>query len=94
MVGETGGSGGISVKDNKVSIELLYLALASYISSYEDDLKDSIEGMAGKTADQVDQATLLNIQAKVQTWGVITSTATGTLRAVGDGLKSTAQNIR
>jgi hypothetical protein len=85
----TGGLGG-----QGMSIELLYRALASYIADYESELKSSIEGMSGKTADQVDQGVLLNIQAKVQTWGTIVSTSTGTLRAVGDGLKSTTQNIR
>jgi hypothetical protein len=88
----TGGSGVQSPKH--VSIQELYSVLATYINNYEEELKSSIEGMAGKTADQVDQATLLNIQGKVQTWGVITSTATGIVRAVGDGLKSTTQNIR
>ena len=87
------GGGGVILKE-KVSIENLYLALASYITNYEKELKSSIGKMSGKTADEVDQGTLLNIQAKVQTWGVIVSTSTGIVRAIGDGLKSTTQNIR
>lgn len=87
------GSGGVNVKET-VSIENLYVALASYIAQYEEELKSSIAGMSGKKADEVDQGTLLNIQAKVQTWGVIVSTSTGIVRAIGDGLKSTTQNIR
>jgi hypothetical protein len=94
-MGESGGVKISNIGDRPgISIENLYLALASYVSEYEGELKSSIEGMSGKTADAVDQGTLLNIQAKVQTWGTIVSTVTGTLRAVGDGLKSTTQNIR
>jgi hypothetical protein len=78
----------------KVSIQNLYTALANYIASYEALLKSSIAGMTGANADQVDQGSLLNIQAKVQTWGTIVSTATGIVRAIGDGLKGTTQNIR
>lgn len=87
--------GGVTFAENtQVSIENLYLALASYIASYENELKSSIQGMAGAKADEVDQGTLLNIQAKVQTWGTIVSTSTGIVRAIGDGLKATTQNIR
>ncbi len=93
MSNGTGVSGGITLK-NRVSIENLYLALATYISSYEKELKNSIQGITGQTASEVDQGTLLNIQAKVQTWGTIVSTSTGIVRAIGDGLKSTTQNIR
>jgi hypothetical protein len=89
----SGGGGGVGAPTH-VSIQDLYDVLATYICAYEEELKSAVQGMAGKTADQVDQATLLNIQGKVQTWGVITSTATGIVRAVGDGLKSTTQNIR
>ena len=42
----------------------------------------------------VAQADLLALQAKIQSWGNLTSTATGILRAIGDSLKSTTQNIR
>lgn len=88
-------SGGpVSLAGKRISIQHLYEALATYIANYEEELKDSIQGMSGKNADQVDQGTLLNIQAKVQTWGTIVSTSTGIVRAIGDGLKSTTQNIR
>ncbi|MDR1255851.1 MAG: hypothetical protein LBJ94_02935 [Puniceicoccales bacterium] len=76
------------------SIESIYQSLASYIKNYEGELASSIQGMGGTTGENIDQGTLLNIQAKVQTWGTIVSTATGIVRAIGDGLKSTTQNIR
>jgi len=90
---DTGGGVSLGAGD-KISIETLCSALASYISSYESSLESSTTGITGATAGQVDQGTLLNIQAKVQTWGTIVSTAMGIVRAVGDGLKGTAQNLR
>lgn len=77
-----------------VSIEEIYIFLASYISGYEARLKSAIDGMSNKSADQIDQGTLLSIQAKVQTWGTIVATSTGILRAVGDALRTITQNIR
>jgi len=50
--------------------------------------------MTGKASNEIDQGTLIPMQAKVQTWSTIVSGVTGIVRAIGDGLKSTAQNIR
>ncbi|MDR0595326.1 MAG: hypothetical protein LBF94_01325 [Puniceicoccales bacterium] len=78
-----------------VTIESLYSVLASYLSAYEETLGSAIEGLgSGSEANQIDQGRLLSIQAKVQTWGTIVTTATGIVRAAGDAMKSTAQNIR
>ena len=77
-----------------VSIESIYSILASYISDYEIKLKNAIGDMSGQSADQIDQGTLLAIQAKVQTWGTIVATSTGILRAIGDALRTITQNIR
>lgn len=78
-----------------VTIESLYSVLANYLSDYEATLGSAIEGLgSGGEANQIDQGRLLNIQAKVQTWGTIVTTATGIVRAAGDAMKSTAQNIR
>ncbi len=91
-----------SVGNGHVSIENLYMALASYISDYEQTLMDDISSITGtgkantedSTSTEIDQGQLLSIQARVQTWGTIVSTSTGIVRAIGDGLKSTTQNIR
>jgi hypothetical protein len=40
------------------------------------------------------QEQMLAIQSKIQAWTNILSICTGILRAVGDALKATAQNIR
>jgi hypothetical protein len=77
-----------------VSIEARYEVLSKYVADYEVELKNSIEGLAGKKSNEVDQGTLMNVQAKVQTWGTIVTSVTGALRAIADGLKSTTQNIR
>ena len=90
MAGEGGGTG----FNGKISIEAIYQALASFISGYETDLRSSISNMSSGKASDIDQKTLLEIQAKVQTWGVIVSTSTGLLRAVGDVLRTITQNIR
>jgi hypothetical protein len=80
---------------SKISIESLYSVLSSYVREYESSLKTSIDAMSNNAnADAVDQGTLLNIQAKVQTWGTIVSTSTGIVRAIGDGLKAITQNVR
>ncbi len=87
-----------AVGNGHVSIENLYMALASYIADYEQTLMDDISGITGSnnsdTSQEIDQGQLLSIQARVQTWGTIVSTSTGIVRAIGDGLKSTTQNIR
>lgn len=40
------------------------------------------------------QQQLLALQSQIQAWSTFCSTATGLLRAVGDALKSTSQNVR
>jgi hypothetical protein len=82
------------VATDKVSIELLNELLSRYISDYEKDLQSSISEMTGKKSNEIDQGTLMGMQARVQTWSIIVSAATGTVRAVGDGLRATVQNIR
>jgi hypothetical protein len=93
MATQTQVQGGKATTD-KVSIELLNEVLSSYVSDYEKDLKSSISKMTGKKSNEIDQGTLMEMQAKVQTWSIIVSAASGAIRAVGDGLKSTVQNIR
>jgi hypothetical protein len=86
--------GNAAAGKDKVSIEFLNEVLSKFISDYEKDLKSSIAKMTGKKSSEIDQGTLMEMQAKVQTWSIIVSAATGTVRAVSDGLRSTVQNIR
>ncbi|MDR3144623.1 MAG: EscF/YscF/HrpA family type III secretion system needle major subunit [Puniceicoccales bacterium] len=66
--------------------------LASAVSKCETKLNSAISKLEAK--DDIGQEQLLALQAKIQSWGNLTSTATGLMRAVGDALKTTTQNIR
>ncbi|MDR1255853.1 MAG: EscF/YscF/HrpA family type III secretion system needle major subunit [Puniceicoccales bacterium] len=81
-------------KAKGISIDCLHEFLAKFVTDYEEKLQSSISKVAGKDQKEVTQGALLEIQAKVQTWSTITSTASGIVRAVGDGLKAMVQNIR
>lgn len=70
----------------------IYQFLASCVAKSENKLNSIMKSLEKK--DDVAQADLLALQAKIQSWGNLTSTATGILRAIGDSLKSTTQNIR
>lgn len=84
---------GTDVSD-KLSIINIYKVLASYVSAYEAQLADSVKSIQGSNATDIDQGTLLELQAMVQTWGTIAATATGIVRSVGDVLTKITQNIR
>ena len=79
---------------DKFSIINIYKALAGYISAYEKEMADALGKIQGQNADQVDQGTLLELQAMVQTWSTVSATATGIVRALGDALIKISQNIR
>ncbi|MDR0680047.1 MAG: hypothetical protein LBF42_03405 [Puniceicoccales bacterium] len=77
-----------------LSMGKLLEVLAKMCSKTEDELNNEISKVSKKGAESTDQGTLLVIQAKLQSWNVSCSTATGILRSFGDALKTTAQNIR
>ena len=79
---------------NKLSIFNMYTVLSSYMSAYEKGLADSIKTIEGSSASDIDQGTLLKLQAMVQTWGTVSATSTGIVRTVGDTLMKITQNIR
>jgi hypothetical protein len=62
--------------------------------AYEKGLSESIKNIEGSNASDIDQGTLLQLQAMVQTWGTISATSTGIVRTVGDTLTKIVQNIR
>ncbi|MDR0351569.1 MAG: hypothetical protein LBH49_02895 [Puniceicoccales bacterium] len=64
------------------------------MSDYEKSLKESLGVIQGSTASEIDQGTLLELQAMVQTWGTISATSTGIVRSIGDTLSKITQNIR
>jgi hypothetical protein len=71
----------------------LYKLLGEVVASQEEDLNTEITELASQGA-SVDQGKLLKVQGMVQSWGVVSGLATGTLRAAGDALTKTTQNIR
>lgn len=77
-----------------LSIASIYGVLYSYVKDYEQELADTISTIEGSTANEIDQGTLLHLQAMVQTWGTVSAVSTGIIRLVGDTLMKITQNIR
>ncbi|MDE6576326.1 MAG: hypothetical protein K2L24_02920 [Opitutales bacterium] len=77
-----------------LSIMNMYATLSSYLNTYEDNLAATISCIEGSNASDIDQGTLLRLQAMVQTWGTVSATVTGIIRLVGDTLTKITQNIR
>lgn len=77
-----------------LSILNMYKTLSSYLEAYEKSLAETISCIEGSTANDIDQGTLLRLQAMVQTWGTVSATITGIVRLVGDTLTKITQNIR
>jgi hypothetical protein len=84
----------VTEPSDRLSIFNMYIVLANYMSYYEKGLADTITTLQGSTAQDIDQGTLLRLQAMVQTWGTVSGTATSIVRAVGDTLTKITQNIR
>ncbi|MDR1401758.1 MAG: hypothetical protein LBI81_02260 [Puniceicoccales bacterium] len=80
------------VTDETVTLGRIYKLLATCVSSCEKGLKTTISKLEGE--DDIGQQQMLALQAKIQSWGNLTTTCTGLLRSVGDALKATSQNIR
>jgi hypothetical protein len=80
-------------KGGVFSLDKLYTLLGGVVSNQETELNSCIESLAG-AGQSIDQGALLKVQGMVQTWGVTSGLATGTLRAAGDALTKTTQNIR
>ncbi|MDR0590585.1 MAG: hypothetical protein LBG09_01890 [Puniceicoccales bacterium] len=84
----------LTAPSDRLSIFNMYIVLANYMSHYEKGLADTIKTLEGSTAQDIDQGTLLRLQAMVQTWGTVSGTATSIVRSVGDTLTKITQNIR
>ena len=80
------------LNENSMILTQIYSKLSNALKTSEDNLTATLDKL--NNADDITQAELLNIQTKIQAWGNVCSTITGLMRAVGDSLKSTTQNIR
>ena len=83
---------GAATESENVSLYTIYNKLNAALTKAESNLTADLAKL--NDADDISQAELLNIQTRIQAWGNICSTITGLMRAVGDSLKSTTQNIR
>ncbi|MDR1891283.1 MAG: hypothetical protein LBQ23_03900 [Puniceicoccales bacterium] len=84
--------GNEALTDTTVTLSRIYHLLASCVSRCETNLNSTIKRLENE--DDIGQEQLLALQSKIQSWGNLTSTCTGLLRAVGDALKATSQNVR
>jgi hypothetical protein len=75
------------------TLDNLYRLLGAVVSAQEAGLNDEIAELATQGA-SVDQGALLKVQGMTQSWGILSGLASGTLRAAGDALTKTTQNIR
>ncbi|MDR3317104.1 MAG: hypothetical protein LBS68_03515 [Puniceicoccales bacterium] len=80
-------------KGSSFTLDKLYELLGTVVNNQEMELNSAITSLASQGS-SVDQGSLLRVQGMVQTWGVTSGLATGTLRAAGDALTKTTQNIR
>jgi hypothetical protein len=92
-MGETGSNKSTGVVSKTVSIEKIYELLTKAVGNSEKNLSSIIAKLESNSGD-ISQEQLLALQARVQSWGNIGSAASGLLRAIGDALKATTQNIR
>ncbi|MDR0742041.1 MAG: hypothetical protein LBE98_01085 [Puniceicoccales bacterium] len=84
----------ISPEPDSITVTLgrIYALLASCVAVSEAGLNCAIQKL--ENDDNIGQEQMLALQAKIQSWGNLSTTCTGLLRGVGDALKGTAQNVR
>ncbi|MDR1528801.1 MAG: EscF/YscF/HrpA family type III secretion system needle major subunit [Puniceicoccales bacterium] len=83
----------MALHTNTTSVERLCTTLSGIVKQNEQNLNEAIETIESNGGD-LSQAELLALQSKINTWSNLSNIASGILRAVGDALKATAQNIR
>jgi hypothetical protein len=76
-----------------VSLERLHGYLSETLGQIEQKLNGAIETLKTKGG-ELSQAELLALQTQISAWSNLASLISGILRAVGDALKATIQNIR
>jgi hypothetical protein len=78
--------------ETTATLTKIYALLASCVRKAEAGLNSAIKQL--ENSENIGQEQMLALQAKIQAWGNLVTTCTGLLRAVGDALKATAQNVR
>jgi hypothetical protein len=67
--------------------------MAKIIAESDRNIQSELDKIETKK-DGLSQGQLLAIQSKIQAWQNLSAVASGILRAIGDTLKATIQNIR
>lgn len=76
---------------SNISFAQLNARLGEVVDQIETSFQDELESFDPQTASSAD---LIQLQAGMQKWTIATNLQTNTLKTVGEGLKSTVQNIR
>jgi hypothetical protein len=80
--------------NTELTLERVYSILMKVVASAEANTNEKITKFENGDGSEIGQADLLALQSRIQSWTNVVSTASGTLRAIGDALKATAQNVR
>jgi hypothetical protein len=82
----------LQTQENAISLEGLYTFGSETVRRSEQNLNEVLKQL--ESGEKISQQELIALQAKMNAWNNICSVVSGMLRAVGDALKATAQNIR
>ncbi|MDR1173347.1 MAG: hypothetical protein LBK24_00970 [Puniceicoccales bacterium] len=82
----------LQTQENAISLEGLYTFGSETVRRSEQNLNKALERL--ESGENISQQELIALQTKMSAWTNICNVVSGMLRAVGDALKATAQNIR
>ncbi|MDR1891386.1 MAG: EscF/YscF/HrpA family type III secretion system needle major subunit [Puniceicoccales bacterium] len=77
-----------------LTLERLYSTLMKVVARGEANMNEKITKLENDDGSKIGQTELLALQSKLQSWTNMSNIASGILRAVGDALKASAQNVR
>ncbi|MDR2737601.1 MAG: hypothetical protein LBB18_01520 [Puniceicoccales bacterium] len=80
-------------EDVNLTLNKIYESMKEPIARKETELNAALEEIRKKGKD-VSNAELLAMQAQVSAWTNLVGIVTGVLRAIGDAMRATTQNIR
>ena len=72
-----------------LNLDNIYNKLGETTRSIEDDIAQHLE-----TMDSSNTSDVLRLQQLMQKWSIATQVQSNTLKTIGEGIKSTVQNIR
>ncbi|WP_461833090.1 EscF/YscF/HrpA family type III secretion system needle major subunit [Desulfothermus sp.] len=72
-----------------LNLDNIYNKLGEATTSIEDEIAQHLE-----TMDSSNTTDVLKLQQLMQKWSIATQVQSNTLKTIGEGIKSTVQNIR